>query len=317
MEAHLIERVRRFSRTVTQRIGALDDAYLSRARPLGQARLLWEIGLPASGGEDPGGCEVRELRARLDLDSGYLSRLLRALEADGLVTVDADGADARVRTVRLTAAGVAERAELDGRSDELAGSILRPLNARQRDRLVAAMAEVERLLVASTVRVTVTDPRHPHARDCLAAYFAELARRFDDGFDPARGVSATDEELTLPAGLFLVASRHSEPVGCVGLKLRGETGPGAADGIGHLKRMWVSPHVRGLGLGRRLLAEAEQHAVAHGVRTLRLDTNRALAEAIGLYRAAGYREVPAFNEERYAHHWFEKRMVGGQRGPEG
>jgi DNA-binding MarR family transcriptional regulator/GNAT superfamily N-acetyltransferase len=302
MDTPRIERVRRFNRTVTQRVGALDDYYLSRTRPLGQARLLWEIGCEA------GGCEVRALRARLDLDSGYVSRLLRALEADGLVTVDADEADARVRTVRLTADGLVERAELDRRSDELAASILRPLNAGQRDRLVGAMAEVERLLMASTVRVAVTDPRHPHARYCLDAYFAELARRFDGGYDPARGISATDEELTLPAGVFLVATRHTEPVGCVGLKLH--AGDDGEPGTAHVKRMWVSPTLRGLGLGRRLLAEAEAHAAAHGVRTLRLDTNRALTEAVGLYRAAGYGEVPAFNDEPYAHHWFAKDLPG-------
>src|SRR5581483_12073984 len=95
----LVGQVRRFNRTVTQRIGALDSAYLSRDRPLGQARVLWEIGA--------GGAEVRELRARLDLDSGYLSRLLGALQAAGLVAVGADGADGRVRRVRLTAAGLA------------------------------------------------------------------------------------------------------------------------------------------------------------------------------------------------------------------
>jgi DNA-binding MarR family transcriptional regulator/GNAT superfamily N-acetyltransferase len=309
MDDPLVERIRRFNRTVTQRVGALDDAYLSRARPLGQARLLWEIGYDGAVG-----CEVRALRARLDLDSGYLSRLLRGLEADGLVTVDTVEADARVRKVRLTADGLAERAELDQRSDELAASILRPLNAGQRARLASAMAEVEQLLVASTVRVVVTDSRHPHARYCLDAYFAELARRFDDGFDPARGISATDEELTLPAGMFLVATRHGEPVGCVGLKLHvGEEGE---SGIAHLKRMWVSSTVRGLGLGRRLLAEAEAHAAAHDVRTLRLDTNRALTEAVGLYRAAGYREVPAFNDEPYAHHWFAKDLPGIQSGAE-
>src|SRR5262245_41094052 len=104
MDPALVERVRRLNRTVTQRVGALDDAFLSRGRPLGQARVLWEIGSE--------GCEVRALRSRLDLDSGYLSRLLRALEADGLVTVDADDIDGRVRMARLSDAGLAERAEL-------------------------------------------------------------------------------------------------------------------------------------------------------------------------------------------------------------
>src|SRR5262245_9451811 len=164
MDGSLVEQVRRFNRTVTQRIGALDDAYLSRRRPLGQARLLWEIGTQPS--------EVRALRARLDLDSGYFSRLLRALESDGLVVVEPDAADARVRTVRLTKAGRKERTELDRRSDDLAASILQPLNDHQRDRLVAAMAEVERLLYASMVHIAVLDPRHPDARRCIAAYVA-------------------------------------------------------------------------------------------------------------------------------------------------
>ncbi len=300
MDAKLIDGVRRFNRTVTQRVGALDDAYLSRSRPLGQARALWEIGAH--------GCEVRALRSRLDLDSGYLSRLLRALEADGLVVVDADGADGRVRRVRLTPAGRAERAELDRRSDELAASILGPLNDRQRDRLVTAMAEVERLLVASMVDVAVLDPRHPDARRCITAYVDELARRFDNGFDPARSRPAGDAELTPPAGLLLVATLHTEPVGCVGLKLHtGDRHRG--DAVAEIKRMWVAPEVRGLGLGRRLLAEVEGRAAALGVRTLRLDTNRALTEAIGLYRAAGYRDVSPYNDEPYAHHWFEKTLA--------
>src|SRR6516162_9710849 len=150
MEADLISQVRRFNRTVTQRVGALDDAFLARGRPLGQARVLWEIG--------PDGCDVRRLRARLDLDSGYLSRLLRALEDDGLITVEPSDADRRVRTARLTGRGLAERAVLDQLSDDAARSILRPLSARQRDRLVTAMAEVERLLAASAIQIAECDP---------------------------------------------------------------------------------------------------------------------------------------------------------------
>jgi DNA-binding MarR family transcriptional regulator/GNAT superfamily N-acetyltransferase len=291
MDAALVDQVRRFNRTITQRVGALNDAYLSRSRPLGQCRVLWEIG--------PAGCEVRALRERLDLDSGYLSRLLQTLQADGLIEVEADDTDRRVRTARLTPAGSAERAELDRRSDDLAVSILQPLNDRQRDRLSTAMAEVERLLVASMVQVTAMDPRRPEARRCIQAYVTELAQRFDGGFDPDRSIPAADDDLTPPAGLLLVATLHGDPVGCGALKLH-------ADGWAEVKRMWVSPTVRGLGLGRRLLAELETQAAAHGMRTLRLETNRALTEAIGLYRAAGYREVDAFNAEPYAHHWFEK-----------
>lgn len=285
--------VRRFNRVVTQRVGALQEAYLARGRSLGLDRVLWEIGLD--------GCDVRSLRARLDLDSGYLSRLLRSLESSGLVQVERSGGDGRVRIARLTKEGVAEREVLDRRSDELAVSILEPLSERQQKRLVAAMDEVSRLLTASMVRVGVVDPRRPEAQYCVQSYFAELGRRFDAGFDHTRSISADNAELTLPAGLLLMATLHTEPVGCGGLKLHGAE-------PAEIKRMWVSPEARGLGLGRRLLTELEREAIAHSAPAVRLETNRNLTEAIALYRAAGYREVPAFNTEPYAHHWFEKSL---------
>jgi DNA-binding MarR family transcriptional regulator/ribosomal protein S18 acetylase RimI-like enzyme len=294
MDQSMVEQVRRFNRTVTQRVGALEDAFLSHDRPLGQARLLWEIG--------PDGSDVKALRARLDLDSGYLSRLLRSLQNAALITVEPSDDDGRVRTARLTSRGLTEKAELDRLSDDAAAAILGPLSARQRERLVTAMAEVERLLVASMVGITVCDPRHPDARRAVRAYIAELSVRFEEGFDPDRGISAADHEVSPPAGLFLLASLHGEPVGCGVLKFH----PAAQ---AHLKRMWVDSSVRGLGLGRRLLAELEAQAAAHGVRTLQLETHRSLTEAISLYRAAGYREVPPFNDEPYAHHWFEKVLA--------
>jgi GNAT superfamily N-acetyltransferase len=155
------------------------------------------------------------------------------------------------------------------------------------------------------VRLAVVDPRHPDARQCMRAYVAELGHRFDCGFDPARSGSAEDAELTRPAGLLLVATLHSDPVGCGALKFRPER-------RAEVKRMWVAPAVRGLGLGRRLLTELEERAAARGVRTLRLETNRALDEAVRLYRSSGYEEVDPFNDEPYAHHWFERTL--GDRG---
>jgi DNA-binding MarR family transcriptional regulator/GNAT superfamily N-acetyltransferase len=294
MDSGMVDRVRRFNRTVTERVGALDDRFLARDRPLGPARLLWEIG--------PDGQDVRALRARLGLDSGYVSRLLRGLESEGLITVGRGETDARVRTARLTDAGRAERTVLDRRSTELASRILTPLDDRQRGRLVAAMDEVERLLTASAITIAACDPRHRYARQCVRAYFDELAARFEDGFDPARSIPADDDDLTPPTGLLLVATLRSEPVGCGALKLH--NGDAA-----EVKRMWVSPSVRGLGLGRRLLAELEAAAGARGAPALRLETNRSLTEAIGLYRAAGFVEVEPFNAEPYAHHWFHKPIV--------
>jgi len=294
MDAAMVAQVRRFNRTVTQRVGALEDGFLGRGRPLAAARLLWEIG--------PDGRDVRSLRAELGLDSGYLSRLLRSLEADSLITVEADAADRRVRVARLTPAGAAEREALDRRSDEVAAALLSPLPAPQRHRLAAAMADVERLLRAGMIEIAATDPAHPDARRCLRAYFAELDRRFDTGFHAERSNPAPDVGLRPPAGLLLVARLGAEPVGCGALR-------SGADGVWEIKRMWVSDVVRGTGLGRRLLGELETHAAAAGARILRLETNQTLVEAIALYRSAGYAEVPAFNDETYAHHWFEKRLA--------
>jgi ribosomal protein S18 acetylase RimI-like enzyme len=164
------------------------------------------------------------------------------------------------------------------------------------------MATVERLLTAGSVDVSVTDPTSAPARACLRAYFAELDERFEAGFDPEQSISAAADELVEPAGLLLLARLRGQAIGCGALKLHG-------DDPAEIKRMWVDREARGLGLGRRLLAELERHASARGVRVVRLETNGALAEAIGLYRSAGYREVEPFNDEPYAHHWFEKDLA--------
>jgi len=285
--------VRSFNRTVTQRIGALSDRFLARDRPLGESRMLWEIGAD--------GCEVRTLRNRLDLDSGHASRLLRSLEGAGMVRVKPSESDRRIRVASLTRAGKAERRLLDERSDELAESMLAPLDGERRERLVDAMRTVERLLTFAAVEFREVDPNHPDARQCFRAYFAELNARSESGFDPDAGISAEPHELTPPAGCLLIAYLHAEPVGCGAVKHH----PGEPSEI---KRMWVSGSTRGLGLGRRLLEELEAGVAASGATTARLETNRALVEAIALYRSAGYREVPAFNDEPFADHWFERRL---------
>ena len=290
----MIAQARRFNRIVTQRVGALNDRFLARDRSLGEARVLWEIGAE--------GRDVRGLRAALELDSGYLSRLLRSLEATGLISVGPKPSDRRVRIARLTRKGLAERAVLDRRSDELAASLLEPLSSPQRARLVTAMADVERLLTATLVEIFSIDPGHRDAQHCLQAYFAELDRRFEKGFDPAMSIPADEGELRPPAGLFIVAMLRGEPVGCGALKFHG-------DQPTEIKRMWVDESARGLGLGRRLLTELEHQAANHGARAVRLETNKTLVEAISLYRSAGYVEMAPFNDEPYAHHWFEKSLA--------
>ena len=293
MEMPLIEQVRSFNRTMTERVGALNDQFLGRDHPLGEARLLWEIG------EE--GVSVRELRRRLSLDSAYVSRLLRSLEKQGLIVVRPSEHDGRVRLVQLTEAGLRERAELDQRSNDFAQSLLEPLSESQRVKLVDAMAQVERLLIASMVQIIAADPASQDAQWCFEQYFTELGERFEMGFDPTLSISAHAHELMPPAGLLLIARLREEPVGCGALKFH-------ENAVGELKRMWIAPRARGLGLGRRLLLALEHEAREAGRRILHLETNRSLTEAIEMYRHSGYQEVAAFNDEPYAHHWFEKRL---------
>lgn len=292
-ESHLAQ-VRRFNRLVTRRIGVLTDDYLGRGRPLAESRLLFEVGRD--------GADVRALRERLGLDSGYASRLLRALEAQGLIAVRAAAHDARVRRVSLTRKGQREVDALDRHSQSLASALLSPLGQPQREKLVAAMAEVERLLRASAVELTVVAPDSAEAVACVNAYLQELNQRFEGGFDPALSVSAEPDELRMPHGAFLIAWLDGQAIGCGGLKR-------IAPGIGEIKRMWVAPEARGLGVAQRLLDALHAQARTMELDIVRLDTNRTLTEARALYARNGYGEIAAYNDNPYAHHWFEKRGV--------
>jgi DNA-binding MarR family transcriptional regulator/GNAT superfamily N-acetyltransferase len=293
MMADEVSQVRRFNRMVTQRAGALDDHFLGRNRPLGESRLLYEIGQE--------GADLRDLRRRLGLDSGYVTRLVQALEERGLVRLGGGGSDQRVRKARLTAAGRREVGEMNRRADHLAAALLEPLTPAQRARLVEAMAEVHRLLQLAGLQIERVEPSSPAARWCVGQYFGELNRRFESGFDPGASLPADDRDVMPPRGAFLVASVDGEPVASGAVK-------SIAPGVASLKRMWVADAVRGLGIGRRMLEALETQARELGLTTVRLETNRMLREAVRLYRSAGYREVAAFNSDPYAHHWFEKSL---------
>jgi DNA-binding MarR family transcriptional regulator/GNAT superfamily N-acetyltransferase len=289
-----IAQVRRFNRTVTQRVGALNDRFLSRDRPLAMSRLLWEIGTE--------GGEVVMLRSRLGVDSGQMSRMLRALEADGLVTVTPSDVDGRIRVARLTEKGLAERAILDERSDELAASLLDPLDEPQRAELVTAMRSVERLIATSLVQLRQVDPESPDAQRGLRAYVAELNRRAPErGFDPSKGATAEPHEVRPPNGAFVVAYLRGEAIGCGAVKHHSRN-------VTDIKRMWIAESARGLGLGRRLLEHLEGLAREHGSSEAHIETSDVLPEAIALYRSAGYVEVPPFNDEPFADRWFTKPL---------
>jgi DNA-binding MarR family transcriptional regulator len=288
-----IERIHAFNRTVTRRLGVLNERYLGRNRPLVESRLLFELGTQ--------GASIRELRTRLGLDSGFSSRLLRSLERKKLLWTERAGSDGRVRIVRLTRSGLAEVERLNSLSDDLARSMLAPLSPDQAQRLVAAMSEVDRLVRAASVEFSSVDFRSEDAQRCLRKYYAELAARFPGGFELHADDAPAAEEIAPPGGCMLIAHLFGEPVGCGAIRTL------EAD-VAEIKRMWISPEVRGLGVGRRLLAELERAAIARKLRTVRLDTNGSLAEALHLYRTSGYREIPPYNRNPYAQHWFEKTL---------
>ena len=277
--------LRRFNRTYTQRIGVLDESFLGTGRPLNVSRLLYEIG--------PAGATVRELRDRLDLDSGYLTRLLRRLTGDGLVDVHPDPTDRRRRVATLTRAGERSWRELDERSEDLARRLVAPLTERQRARLTDALATAELLVRAATIHLREVAPTDPMAREATALYFAELDRRFPAGFDPGE----PDHE-----GTFLLATSAGRPVAYGGVRaLSPETG--------EIKRMWVDDAWRGAGLGSRMLRELEALAVRLGHTRVVLDTNNTLVEAIAMYERAGYTPTERYNDNPYAQAWFEKPLT--------
>jgi DNA-binding MarR family transcriptional regulator/ribosomal protein S18 acetylase RimI-like enzyme len=281
---------RRFNRYFTRRIGVLDDHYLGQDRPLGEARLLFEIG---------DGASLRELRSRLGLDAGYLSRMAKALEAQGMVRMSVDPDDNRLRRVELTPAGRAELREQNRRAAALAAGLLEGLTPAQRAELTGAMATARRLLRLAGITVELVDGAAPDARACLDAYAADIDARFPEGFDPSCLVRP--QEVSGDAGAFLVAYEEGRPVGCGALR---RLGPGA----GEIRHVWVHPDARRLGLARRLLDALEREAAGRGFDVVRLDTHASLKEAQAMYRACGYREIPRYDDNVYAAHWFEKRL---------
>lgn len=157
------------------------------------------------------------------------------------------------------------------------------------------------MTAGEVLRIEAVDPEGADARWCLSRYHEELATLFAEGFDPAKSTVSAGADFAPPRGTFLVASIGERPVACGGVTL-------VTPEVGYIKKMWVDGSRRGIGLGRRMLEALERAATELGCRTVQLETNRALTAAIRMYRTSGYREVAPFNDERYAHHWFEKRL---------
>jgi DNA-binding MarR family transcriptional regulator/ribosomal protein S18 acetylase RimI-like enzyme len=274
-----IARLRRFNRAVVREAGALDTSYLGRGRPLGAARVLHLV--------RPEGTDVALIRATLGLDSGLMSRFLRALEREHLIETRTDPADRRRSIASLTAAGEAEVAAYLGIIHNQSTEVLAKAGSRTNE-VLAAMDLIATVLNRDQLDIRPADPDAPEALACQRAYFDEVV---------ARVAAARPEHFPLPdphsdsyrppQGRFLIAWSDDLPVGCVGLRALGGT-------TAEVKRLWVHGSARGQGLSRRLMSAIEAEARAMGHRALKLDTNSALTEAVALYRATGWTDIAPY-----------------------
>lgn len=284
-------RIRRFNRAVTRETGVLDQSFLGRGRPLGAARVLHAIGRD--------GADLETVRTYLGLDKTLLSRFLKSLQEEDLVLLTPAPEDARRRTARLTSKGQEELAAYNDLSDARAQTLL--ARGPNPEALLAAMDLIASALGQDDIEIIAADPRDADSLYCLQAYYAELARRFEQGFDVNLSADPEATDMIPPRGSFLLAMSDGLPVGCVGLK-------GTGKGYGEIKRLWIAPAARGLGLAKRLMTAAEDTARSLGMTTLRLDTNAALPEAIRLYETTGWHQIDRFNDDPYPTHFFEKHL---------
>jgi DNA-binding MarR family transcriptional regulator len=285
-------RIRRFNRAVTREVGALDTSYLGRGRPLGAARVLH---LCTSQGTD-----VAQIREALALDSGLLSRLLRTLEADGLVETATDPADRRRRIARLTPQGQAERAEYERLNDALAQRLLTRA-PHLRAEILAAVDLIANLLNADHIQISRADPDDPRVQSALAAYARFLTATIpEEGPNPIPLPLADADSFRPPQGAVLLATSDGLTLGTVSLRT-------LSPGLGEVKRLYITPEARGLGLARRLMRAIEDQARSLGLRRLNLDTNGTLTRAVALYQSEGWLPCAPYSGFP-ATHWFTKPL---------
>ncbi|GGS87017.1 MarR family transcriptional regulator [Nonomuraea spiralis] len=270
-----VSEIRAFNRFYTKVIGVLQAGMLDSPYSLTEVRVLFELAHADS-------METGELRGLLDLDAGYLSRILTRFEGDGLITRERSAADARKQLVRLTAAGAATFAGLDRRSAEEIERLLGGLPEEDRALLVGSMATIRRLLGEGSDRSYVIRPprtgdlgwvAYRHGALYSAEYgwgteFEQLVARIVGAYDPARDAG-------------WIAEVDGERAGCVFCVHQDDT-------TAKLRMLLVEPSARGLGIGRRLVAECLRHARARGYGRITLWTRDCLVSARRIYQTAGF-----------------------------
>jgi DNA-binding MarR family transcriptional regulator/GNAT superfamily N-acetyltransferase len=303
--AERVAALRAFNRFYTRRIGVLHEGLQGTRFSLAESRLLWEL----AHADDTTGTE---LARTLDLDAGYLSRLLRGFKERALVKASRSAADAPQTRLSITAAGRRAFAPLDRRAQAEGAALLGLLSDTQQRELLAAMARIEALLgMRAKAQAFVLRAHRPgdigwvvsrhgalYAQEYgwdlrFEALVAQIAARFIEQFDATREAC-------------WIAERDGQDIGCVFLvQARHETSQAVEPGTAQLRLLLVEPSARGLGLGVALVNECERFARQAGYQRIRLWTHSVLLAARGIYERAGYRLLA-----REPHHSFGKDLVG-------
>jgi DNA-binding MarR family transcriptional regulator/GNAT superfamily N-acetyltransferase len=291
--------VRAFNRFYTNVIGVLHSGLLDSPYSLTEARVLFEL---AAGGV----CEVAGLRRSLDIDAGYLSRILARFEADGLIARERSASDGRRQVITLTEAGLAAFAELDQRQGEQVDGLLAGLDEPARQRLLAAMADIQQTLSgaapASRPRSWLLRPPRPGDLGWVVQRHGSVYAQeygFDESFEHlvARIVADYAEHRDPAREAAWIAEVDGVPAGCV-FCMRQD------DATAKLRLLLVEPSARGLGIGVRLVQECVRFARSAGYRELTLWTQDCLAEARRIYQRAGFRLA-----QQGKHHSFGQDLV--------
>lgn len=276
--------IRAFNRFYTRRIGALDEAHLGEPFGLAESRVLYEAA------QAPEGLAPKALAERAGLDPGFLSRILKRFQAQGLIDREASAEDRRSRPVRLTPAGQAAFGHLRATADGAVEAMIGALSRDQVERLTAAMAEVRGLLDAAPAGEVILRPHRTGDMGWVITRHAELYAReygWDERFEAMVARICADflRDFDPARDRCWIAERDGARLGSIFL-VRGDR-PGEAK----LRLLLLEPGARGLGLGRRLVRECLAFARQAGYRTVVLWTQSILTAARGIYAAEGFRLV--------------------------
>jgi DNA-binding MarR family transcriptional regulator/GNAT superfamily N-acetyltransferase len=299
-----VQAVRHFNRFYTRAIGTLEAHLLGSSFTLAEARVLYELSRNEYS-------TATQIAAKLDMDAAYLSRMLAVFAKKKLIVREESSADARQYLVKLTKSGKKEFSALNQKSAAEVTALLQPLNATDREKVVEAMATLERLLSGESIAPPSVSPiiLRPHRPGDMgwvvqrhgSLYAQEYG--WDERFEAlaARIVADFVEHFDARRERCWIAERNDQPAGCVFLVKH----PEAPESVAKLRMLLVEPSARGFGIGRRLVKECTLFARAVGYQKIELWTNSVLDAARHLYQQAGYQLI-----KQEAHHSFGKDLVG-------